>query len=458
MRSLILTVCATLCVQSAFAAPGDLDPTFAIPTPPSQSFAVVIQPDGKIIASGFNIIRYLPGGAIDTVFGGATPADGFFSALALQPDGKVVVAGGANVGEGYVLRFLPDGSPDPTFTPSYPGGNVTCVTILPDGRILAGGFFYANGRANLTMLLPDGQVDAGFSGEVTASSVVHSVAAQPDGRVIVGWSHGITRFLGNGVVDPSFAVLSVDFGAREIVLLPDGRILVGAGVVSDAQSNSRSGLVRLLADGQLDLTFTTEIASGGAVCLAVQPWDGRILAGGIFDGDYVARFLPDGARDTTFDVPINGPEDNVNGIAVQYDGKAIVAGYLELPTPHLVRLQNGAVPATLVFQTPSYRVLENAGSASIGVVRYGDASAASSVSYITWRGTAQPFHDYLPAFGTLQFAPGQRVKTFNVRILDDRRLNEPDETVNLFLYRARGGATLGPLDQALLRIIDNDID
>ncbi len=108
---------------------------------------------------------------------------------------------------------------------------------------------------------------------------------------------------------------------------------------------------------------TPPFVSGGAVQrLAVQP-DGKILAAGSFstvEGEprrYLARFLPDGALEdtSTFDIG-DGLLNYANALAVQPDGKILLAGYfLELNGLMRTRiarlLPNGAVESTATFNT-----------------------------------------------------------------------------------------------------------
>jgi uncharacterized delta-60 repeat protein len=126
--------------------PGDLDPTSGLGGTVitdfdflAEAFALVLQPDGKLVAAGdscmvedcrricdFALARYLPdgrldptfgvGGQVTTDFGGSDTA----SALILQPDGKLVAAGSSvdpsnGSGDFALARYLPDGSLDATF-------------------------------------------------------------------------------------------------------------------------------------------------------------------------------------------------------------------------------------------------------------------------------------------------------------------------------------------------------
>lgn len=99
----------------------------------SQINALAIQPDGRIVAGGyeggitspqFALARYLPGGTLDPGFGmgGATSlligSRCQINNLALQPDGKILAIGNATIGgvnKMILLRLLPNGSPDPDF-------------------------------------------------------------------------------------------------------------------------------------------------------------------------------------------------------------------------------------------------------------------------------------------------------------------------------------------------------
>ena len=162
------------------------------------------------------------------------------------------------------------------------------------------------------------------------------------------------------------------------------------------------------------------------------------------------------------DGKIIAAEDSIDSVAFQFDGKVLVAGWIEQPDyspppPKLARLENDPVASTIVFYAPTWRVAENAGQATVAVARYGDATNTATVTYLTRRGTAAPFLDYRSALGALYFQPGVRLRTFQVRIIDDLLLNEGDETVPLMLARPRG-ARLGPLADAVLTIAENDID
>jgi uncharacterized delta-60 repeat protein len=154
-----------------------------------------------------------------------------------------------------------------------------------------------------------------------------------------------------GALDPSFGaggIVTTAIGpassiARALVLQPDGKLVV-AGYIWNG-SNYDFGLARYNPDGSLDTNFngtgkvTTAIGSGNdvAAALALQP-DGKLVAAGYsyngFNYDFaLARYNPDGSLDTNFHgtgkvtTAIGSGHDRATALALQPDGKLVVAGY-----------------------------------------------------------------------------------------------------------------------------------
>ena len=173
--------------------------------------ALALQPDGKILVGGSfttlgagtgtasrnNIGRLNPDGSVDTSFNPG--ADNVVRVLAVQPDGKILVGGeftmlgGGGTGtapRSNIGRLNPDGSVDTTFNPGA-NGYIDTFAVQPDGKILVCGIFTGLGggtgttpRRYIGRLNPDGGVDATFN--PGASGIVQTLAAQPDGKVLVG--------------------------------------------------------------------------------------------------------------------------------------------------------------------------------------------------------------------------------------------------------------------------------
>lgn len=151
-----------------------------------------------------------------------------------------------------------------------------------------------------------------------------------------------------GSVDPAFAPgFGVDGGVKALAVQPDGKLLV-AGQFDHVDGTTYDNLARLNPDGSLDATFNP-VAIDGAYSfvtayvntLAVQP-DGRILVGGSFSQvggkahQNLARLNADGSVDESFMPTINTQGSvyhNVTGVtalAIQVDGKIVVAGGFDL--------------------------------------------------------------------------------------------------------------------------------
>ncbi|MFH2102560.1 MAG: sortase [Chloroflexota bacterium] len=137
--------------------------------------ALAIQPDGRILVAGQflaydgdaqapdRILRLNADSTLDTTFNYGAGTRGLNNttyALALQPDGKIVVAGTATTYDGNgqapdrILRLNTDGTLDTAFNVGAgtrgTNNTVRAVLLQPDGRILLGGLFTTyngNGQA-----------------------------------------------------------------------------------------------------------------------------------------------------------------------------------------------------------------------------------------------------------------------------------------------------------------------
>jgi plastocyanin len=110
----------------------------------------------------------------------------------------------------------------------------------------------------------------------------------------------------------------------------------------------------------------------------------------------------------------------------------------------------------LRFTNSNFNRAEGIGTASVNVERTGGDDGAVGVSYSTSNGTATAGQDYIAASGTLSWADGEDgIKSFNVQITQDAS-DENNETVNLQLSDATGGAGLGSPSTATLTIVDDD--
>ena len=354
-----------------FNSDGSLDPSFGsdgvVVTPVRREWtyeafaeAVVIQPDGRIIAAGeidngrfFVLVRYLPDGQLDASFGeggivltefGSSAVGGYAGArdVLLQPDGRIVV-GGHDAGDFAIVRYTSEGVLDPSFSSDgvehvdfgESSDYLGAMALDASGRIVAAGYTSAGANADfaLVRLTPSGQLDSTFgsSGKVQTdlgrSDRALALALQPDGAIVVGgyvvssgYDLALARYLSNGVLDPSFGRRGYEvysFGydhelAYDLAIQPDGKIVAGGYGRIDNPLNLSFLLMRVDRDGLLDPSFGEggvvfglgDIEESYAHALVVLS-DGRIFAAGwaddAIDAIAAARYLPDGTLDPSFD-------------------------------------------------------------------------------------------------------------------------------------------------------------
>jgi uncharacterized delta-60 repeat protein len=377
----------------AQAAPGDLDLTFSGDGRQRTggdlyaATGVALQDNGKIVVVGvgrgpnqsddFALARYNPNGSLDTSFSGdgrQTTDFGEFdyaSGVALQGDGKIVAVG-LTSGDFGVARYNPNGSLDTSFsgdgrqTTDFGGlDGATGVALQGDGKIVvvggAGGRF---GDFALARYNPNGSLDTSFSGDGrqrTGGDLYEAtgVALQDNGKiVVVGVGRGpnqtddfaLARYNPNGSLDTRFSgdgKLRTDFGgsdrANGVALQGDGKI-VAVGVAPGPSQTSDFALARYNPNGSLDTSFSRDGRQRtdfgrfeGASGVALQG-DGKFVAvgsasTGSLDDDFVlARYNPNGTRDTSFSgdgrqTTDFGGFEQASGVALQEDGKIVAVGF-----------------------------------------------------------------------------------------------------------------------------------
>jgi uncharacterized delta-60 repeat protein len=295
-----------------------------------------------------------PGFRIDNPTGGPDQKD-YATAIAFQPDGKILVGGRSENDEYFLLvRYTAAGALDNTFG----NGGVVFVRSEPNN-----------------------------------AAVGYGMVLQPDGKIVMaGWNWPnndldfcLMRFNSDGSLDNSFgtggkvttAIGPGDDEARNLVIQPDGKIVV-TGFSFNASGNADYVVARYTAAGALDNTFGT----GGIVRTDINSYDipegiaidnttGAITIAGTSNADYdelgkhhtgvgdftVVRYTSAGVLDGTFGtggiatIDINsGASDAAHSLAVQPDGKLIVAGTTQRDANHdvaVIRLTTaGALDGT----------------------------------------------------------------------------------------------------------------
>ncbi len=338
----------------------------------------------------FAIARFLPNGHLDPSFGqvgtayagtnyipfsisGITLLSGNIndvpSAVFIQPDGKILVCGQTNTGNGAgvahpaVARFLSNGTLDTSFGQvgtQYAGTNYVPFSISnvapiadrcsgaalqPDGKIvlacatgITGNPFYAA----VVRFLPNGQLDTSFGQVNTPRAGTAYIPFSMCGATIAGNIQDVGKGI---VVTPTGSLVMITY-------TQDG-------------TNIYTGIAQFTPSGQLDISFGTVGTSRAGTnyipfsisnhatpfsdlppsnSIALQP-NGSILTAVNSDNTIfsMARFLSNGTLDTNFgqvgtvragtqciSSSISGagaPSDQVNGLALQPDGKILLVGY-----------------------------------------------------------------------------------------------------------------------------------
>jgi len=333
------------------------------------------------------------GGRVTTDFGGTGAAA---RTLAVQADGKILTAGVAvsnGVTDFALARYDSDGVLDASFGTGgivttafdFPGNFDRVFTVIrqPDGKFVAVGSTVSNLFANfaLARFNADGTLDTSFGtgGIVTTgfgvSAEATSAVVQADGKIVAagyanldgGESFALARYNSNGTLDTTFGTggkvgTAFDSGsvsytqAFSVAVQPDGRIVaagyteIGACLFNGLEQPCFDfALARYNSNGTLDASFgmggrvTTDFAGPNdqAESVAVQP-DGRIVVAGAagrftnrgFDFA-LARYNTNGTLDTTFGTSgkvttdFAGADDvpsEPSAVALQSDGKIVVVG------------------------------------------------------------------------------------------------------------------------------------
>ncbi|MCK9410388.1 MAG: T9SS type A sorting domain-containing protein, partial [Bacteroidetes bacterium] len=284
---------------------------------------------------------------------------------------NILAAGTAAFGDDTnlgIIKYTSGGSVDTSFGIS--GFIVThlietrndenCYGVTVNGDIMLSG--YAKNSTNNSLVLWElfsgGEPMTNFSSDgkeiplfthPSKAFAVTTDSLDPGNVVVVGESNGdfaVARYNYINPTDPddeSFSgdgLTTTDFGssnesAKAVLTLSSGKILVAG------NSNGDVAIAKYNSDGTLDTSFDTDGKITFDISLASQTEevngmalqsDGKILiAGSVFNGTnndiFVARFTSSGTFDGSTTIPVGTGDDVAKGIAVQSSGKIVLGGY-----------------------------------------------------------------------------------------------------------------------------------
>ena len=248
-----------------------------------------------------------------------------FTASDLGPHGATLVITSNDVDESrFEIQLGGTGAygTDSLLRPDLPNWTTTAMAEAPDGTVILAGYTTNAGtqRHHIRRIAKDGteltsKILTQFpNGKITA------LALQPDGRVLIvgdftlvglAKRQGIARLNRDGTLDTTFTPPAGGFRGRDVLVLPNGKIMLAGSSNLGAQKN----LIRLNANGTLDTSFTLVSPNASVNALALEA-DGSVLFGGEYtnavemmatsgnfqlfnDGD-LRRIKPDGKLDPVF--------------------------------------------------------------------------------------------------------------------------------------------------------------
>ncbi|HYC48166.1 MAG TPA: hypothetical protein VED01_22055 [Burkholderiales bacterium] len=270
-------------------------------------YRITLQPDGRIIMTGstgssFIVVRLNADGSLDSSFGGdgrvvTSDAGVAWAGVTLQPDGKILVAG-TRIGTPStiaIVRYNVDGTLDTTFdgdgkvttAAGLNDSGASAIALQADGKILVTGTGRDGADLKIAVIRynADGSLDSTFDGDGKLTTIIRdaadrtrvfdageSIVVQPDGNIVVaGLSEGplvrydtaLVRYNADGTLDTTFGgdgkvVTTVAPGhdyAHDVVLQPDGKLVVAGEVFDETTNNGDFLVLRYDADGSLDTGF-----------------------------------------------------------------------------------------------------------------------------------------------------------------------------------------------------------
>ncbi|MBN8458981.1 MAG: choice-of-anchor D domain-containing protein [Verrucomicrobia bacterium] len=346
----------------------------------SAANAMLVQPDGKIVAAGeavgsagdFAVVRYLANGSVDPEFCGAgqaivavgTGADSA-NGVALQSDGNLVVAGSTHNGDNLdvaVVRLL--GNPVPEIDIEFPEGSPLAdgsgtvdfgdTTVGTGPRIYRDVTIRNTGSANLTGLFVS--IDGPAAGDYLISQPA-SMTLAPGATATValsflptaeGTRSATLHVASNDVNEGSFDLFLTGSGKVPPTItttspLPPGMVntpynlaftatggtppytwSVDSGVLPAGLTLSGPGMLVGTPSSVVNANFTVRVtgADGRASTLGCS----LTIVDELNPGDPDPSFGGDGKVTTA----VGTGNDSAQAVVVQPDGKVVVAGFTQI--------------------------------------------------------------------------------------------------------------------------------
>ncbi|HEY0549752.1 MAG TPA: Calx-beta domain-containing protein, partial [Verrucomicrobiae bacterium] len=425
------------------------------------------------------IARINSDGSLDEDYNIGIGFDDSVYSLRLQPDGKVLVGGiftSFNTTRRMGLaRVFTSGSLDTSFmdtaynqfaglpktfsfdNPSF----INAIDLQTNGDLMIGGSF-TNVGGNLSVNYP---FEVSTSGSISGRTNGHNSGAHPSApftrqdkttrfnvaRIIGGYTLGP----GNLEYDPASLPFSIDENSGDLSVTlrrVDGRL--GTAQVLPSTTNNTAVFPLDFSSSTSTQTWAESTATINAV-FVLSPVSVGFVGNTYFTVPISDDTLQEG--DETFGLVVSNAFGGIT-LGGEFIPLGAALGHADKASASIA--DNDFNKGIFNFEFAGYLVNENGAAAVISVIRTNGSAGTVTVDYRTRNGTATNGGDYTSVSGTLRFVTGQTNATFTVPILNGPEV-EFDETVNLILTNATGGAKLpGGLANSTvtttLTIIDDD--
>ncbi len=301
------------------------------------------------------------------------------------------------------------------------------------GALAASGVDFA--ALNQTLNFADGEITKTISLTILDDSIYEG-----DENFNLNLSNVVGTQLGN---QPSAVITIVENDA-----VPSAGVIQFSGANYSVNENAATLLV----------TITRINGSNGSLSVDVTSSNGSAISGENYQALNTTVSFADG--ELSRNVTIALIDDNVYEGDKTFDiTLSNMVGNATLGNPLTTRvtiIENEMAPpsGTLQLSGVNYSVNEGGGSVILTIMRTNGSFGDVSVGYSATDGSAVNGNDYSLTDGRIYFADGQRGQTLNIKIIDDK-LVENTETFTLTLSNP-ANATLGGNQNATISIVDND--
>ena len=482
--------------------------------------SIVVQDDGKILVGGFfsnyngdditRLVRLNPDGSRDPDFDCGSGADGSIYTLALQSDGKIFVGGSFGEFNGLkrnaICRLNPDGSVDPTINfGTGPNGSVLAIYPKADSKILIGGGFtkyndidrehfvqiyggILDGSGTMQFVSPTFMVgesgtnavvrvirNGGLRGEIKAKfNTLLSVSSHP---AVPGLDFEMVDSevsFRQGEIFHSIEIPIINDDEVEVEEDVDLRLSEFSGDSEGLQSNARL----LIAS---DDSFISFVADQYSVAENSQFGYANILIERIGDVSKMAEVTfmtkTNGTALATLDFQMISNAvtflegDASRSVEVPIVDDSVVEGYesvtllltnavgnatLDRRVSNLNIVDDDFAPGQFYLENAISRVHENAGFATLTVMRTNGYTGIVEIEYAVSDLTAINGEDYVAINGKLVFSDAEDKKTFDIPIIDDKE-EEGAEAFRVRLFNVTGNGSLRQPSYGTIVIIDDEL-